>query len=46
MQIVWDELKRLANLDKHGIDFADISMEFFESALTGKAKDGRFFALG
>jgi uncharacterized DUF497 family protein len=23
MKIVWDEPKRLANLDKHGLDFAD-----------------------
>ena len=46
MKIVWDEPKRLANIDKHGIDFADIPLEFFESAFTGKAKGGRFFALG
>ncbi len=24
MKIVWDEPKRLANLDKHGLDFADV----------------------
>ncbi len=46
MEIVWDERKRLANIDKHGIDFADIPLEFFESALIGRAKDGRWFALG
>ena len=46
MEIVWDEPKRLANLDKHGIDFADIPLEFFESAVIGKAKGGRWFALG
>lgn len=46
MIIVWDEPKRLANLDKHGIDFADIDEEFFASALIGEAKQGRYFAIG
>lgn len=46
MRIVWDEPKRQASLDKHGIDFADIGEEFFLSALVGPAKDGRWFAIG
>lgn len=46
MRTVWDEPKRLANLTKHGIDFADIGPEFFESAFIGRAKQGRLFALG
>lgn len=46
MKIVWDEPKRLANLDKHGIDFADIDAEFFLSAIVRPAKQGRFAALG
>lgn len=46
MMIVWDEPKRLANLDKHGIDFADIGEDFFASALVGPAKNGRWFAIG
>jgi uncharacterized DUF497 family protein len=33
MKIVWDEPKRLANLDKHGLDFADLDETFFENAL-------------
>jgi len=33
MRIVWDEPKRLANLDKHGLDFADLNETFFDSAL-------------
>jgi uncharacterized DUF497 family protein len=33
MKIVWDEPKRLANLDKHGLDFADLNETFFENAL-------------
>lgn len=46
MKIVWDEPKRAANLDKHGIDFADIGAEFFLSAMVGPAKKGRYFAIG
>lgn len=38
MMVVWDEPKRLANLDKHGIDFADIGEDFFASALIGPAR--------
>ena len=33
MEIVWDEPKRLANLEKHGLDFADLNELFFDSAL-------------
>jgi len=33
MKIVWDEPKRLANLDKHGLDFADLNETFFDNAL-------------
>ena len=33
MEIVWDEPKRLANLDKHGLDFAHLNEAFFENAL-------------
>lgn len=46
MQIVWDEPKRLANIAKHGIDFADIDEAFFASALVGPARHGRYFAIG
>ncbi|MHA3790945.1 BrnT family toxin [Sphingomonas sp. YL-JM2C] len=46
MIIVWDEPKRLANLAKHGIDFADIGEDFFVDALIGVAKKGRYFAIG
>jgi uncharacterized DUF497 family protein len=28
MLIVWDEPKRLANFDKHGLDFADLEVSF------------------
>lgn len=33
MKIVWDEPKRRANLDKHGMDFADLNETFFDNAL-------------
>lgn len=46
MVIVWDERKREANLVKHGIDFADIELEFFASAVIRNANFGRFAAFG
>jgi uncharacterized protein len=46
MIIVWDEPKRLANIDKHGIDFADIGEGFFLSVIVRPAKDGRYAAIG
>lgn len=44
--ITWDEPKRLANIDKHGFDFADLTPEFFASALIIPAKDRRLKAIG
>jgi uncharacterized DUF497 family protein len=46
MQIVWDEPKRLANLDKHGLDFADLSAEFFADAVVRPVKGDRLQAIG
>ena len=46
MQIVWDEFKRQINVEKHGLDFADLEVEFFESAIIAPAKSGRLKALG
>lgn len=45
MKIVWDETKRQSNLAKHGMDFADLSLEFFETATVLPAKEGRFMAI-
>jgi uncharacterized DUF497 family protein len=28
MKVVWDESKRLTNLAKHGLDFADLDSDF------------------
>ena len=46
MKITWDEPKRLANLDKHGLDFAALEIEFFLDSLVIPAKRGRSMAIG
>jgi len=46
MEIVWDERKRLANIEKHALHFADLTLEFFQAALIRKAKLGRLQAIG
>jgi len=39
MRFVWDEPKRLSNLAKHGLDFAEIAQGFdFDRALTLPAR--------
>ena len=48
MKIVWDEPKRLANLDKHGLDFADLNETFFDKALILPSRNSskRWVAIG
>lgn len=46
MRIVWDETKRLANLDKHGLDFADLNETFFDNALVVPSHNKRWAAVG
>lgn len=46
MMIVWDEHKRNGNRAKHGLDFADLTEEFFLSAIVVPAKSGRQMAIG
>jgi uncharacterized DUF497 family protein len=48
MKIVWDEPKRLANLEKHGLDFADLNETFFDSAVVipSHNKSRRWIAVG
>jgi len=48
MKIVWDEPKRLANLDKHGLDFADLNETFFDNSLVipSHNKSRRWAAIG
>jgi uncharacterized protein len=46
MKIVWDEPKRQQNIAKHGMDFADLTLEFFLTATIETSKQGRFIAIG
>jgi uncharacterized DUF497 family protein len=46
MKIVWDEPKRLANLDKHGLDFTDLTEAFFENALFLPSRNKRWRGIG
>lgn len=46
LMIVWDEPKRLTNLAKHGLDFADLDEGFFLASLVIPAKGGRHMAIG
>ena len=46
MKITWDQPKRLANIAKHGLDFATLTEEFFANALVISAKSGRYQAIG
>lgn len=44
--ITWDEPKRQANIAKHGCDFADLTFDFFLSALVLTGHTGRLKAIG
>lgn len=46
MEIVWDEPKRLKNLETHKLDFAMLSIEFLADAVIVPAKAGRLKAIG
>ena len=46
MVITWDERKRAANIKKHGLDFGNLTPEFFEHATVYPSKQGRFIAIG
>ncbi len=46
MKILWDEPKRIANIAKHRLDFANLTEEFFANALVLSAKGGRYRAIG
>jgi uncharacterized protein len=45
MKIVWDEPKRLSNLDKQGFDFADLTLGFVLDATIVSARGGRLKAI-
>ncbi|MEO0357374.1 MAG: BrnT family toxin [Pseudomonadota bacterium] len=44
--ITWDEPKRIGNLAKHGLDFADLTLEFFLNATVVDVHSGRRAAIG
>jgi uncharacterized DUF497 family protein len=46
MKITWDEPKREKNLKERGMDFADVSEDFFADAVIVSAKTGRYMAIG
>ena len=46
MKITWDEPKRRANIHKHGLDFANITADFFLSAVILPARARRLMAIG
>jgi uncharacterized DUF497 family protein len=46
MKVTSDQPKRLANMAKHGLDFAILTEEFFADALVISAKSGRYQAIG
>ncbi|MEZ5781832.1 MAG: BrnT family toxin [Rhizobiaceae bacterium] len=46
MKIVWDEPKREANIAKHGLDFADVVLFGWETALITTSHSNRFKAIG
>lgn len=46
MKFVWDEPKRLANLEKHGLDFEDVVEFSWETAVIDVGHTGRMKAVG
>ena len=46
MKIVWDEPKRLVNIARHEMDFADLDLAFFDRAIFRQSHSGRWLAIG
>ncbi|EJN03872.1 BrnT family toxin [Phyllobacterium sp. YR531] len=46
MIIIWDEPKRIANIEKHGLDFLALDIGFFLGAVIRPAKRQRLQAIG
>ena len=46
MKIIWDERKRLKNVEKHRLDFRELELGFFAGAMILNARDGRLKAIG
>lgn len=46
MKIVWDEPKRETNKRARGLDFADLTIEFFATSIIAPTRQGRMRAIG
>jgi uncharacterized DUF497 family protein len=46
IEITFDDVKRASNKAKHGLDFADLTVAFFDAATIFDAKDERLMAVG
>ena len=47
MRLLWDERKRLANIVKHGMDFAELDVGFFlDAPAVRSVRSGRFMGIG
>lgn len=46
MEITYDEPKRQTNVAKHGLDFADLTIGFFEGAVVFETVNDRLMAIG
>jgi len=46
MKIVWDEPKRLRNVEKHGLNFVELEAGFFADALVVRVREQRLKAIG
>jgi uncharacterized DUF497 family protein len=46
MKIIWDEPKRQENIEKHGLDFADLIFFEWETALISQSHSNRMKAIG
>ncbi len=46
MKITYDETKRVSNIEKHGLDFADLTIDFFATSIVVPTKAERFMAIG
>lgn len=46
VRITWDEPKRRANLERHGLDFRDVTLDFFVKSLILPTKRDRRQAIG
>lgn len=45
MKIMWDELKKKANILKHGYDFSDFTLDWFVGAFIEQTHSRRFKAV-